>query len=106
MCIRDSSEDFKLIGPEKIFYNEKPDGFEIAFKNTGNVHLVPYGTITIKNMFGKVIQTLPVDAYFVLPDSTRYREIMWTKDFSIGPVSYTHLRAHETVLDLVCRLLL
>src|SRR5665811_1953836 len=24
---------------------------------------------------------------------------------SDGPVSYTHLRAHETVLDLVCRLL-
>ena len=26
--------------------------------------------------------------------------------FTIIPVSYTHLRAHETVLDLVCRLLL
>ena len=25
---------------------------------------------------------------------------------SVCPVSYTHLRAHETVLDLVCRLLL
>ena len=25
---------------------------------------------------------------------------------SFVPVSYTHLRAHETVLDLVCRLLL
>ena len=25
---------------------------------------------------------------------------------SVIPVSYTHLRAHETVLDLVCRLLL
>ena len=25
---------------------------------------------------------------------------------SASPVSYTHLRAHETVLDLVCRLLL
>ena len=24
----------------------------------------------------------------------------------VGPVSYTHLRAHETVLELVCRLLL
>ena len=24
----------------------------------------------------------------------------------IGAISYTHLRAHETVLDLVCRLLL
>ena len=26
--------------------------------------------------------------------------------FEIAAVSYTHLRAHETVLDLVCRLLL
>ena len=26
--------------------------------------------------------------------------------YSSNPVSYTHLRAHETVLDLVCRLLL
>ena len=26
--------------------------------------------------------------------------------FEQMPVSYTHLRAHETVLDLVCRLLL
>ena len=24
----------------------------------------------------------------------------------VRPVSYTHLRAHETVLDIVCRLLL
>ena len=28
------------------------------------------------------------------------------RSFSFQPVSYTHLRAHETVLDLVCRLLL
>ena len=31
-------------------------------------------------------------------------EIVQKMDFA--PVSYTHLRAHETVLDLVCRLLL
>ena len=28
------------------------------------------------------------------------------RSLSTGTVSYTHLRAHETVLDLVCRLLL
>eukprot|EP00656_Telonema_subtile_P024537 TRINITY_DN2674_c0_g1_i2.p1 TRINITY_DN2674_c0_g1~~TRINITY_DN2674_c0_g1_i2.p1 ORF type:complete len:149 (+),score=13.83 TRINITY_DN2674_c0_g1_i2:75-521(+) len=28
------------------------------------------------------------------------------RTFNPAPVSYTHLRAHETVLDLVCRLLL
>ena len=34
-------------------------------------------------------------------------DLSWkgTADGSL-PVSYTHLRAHETVLDLVCRLLL
>ena len=26
--------------------------------------------------------------------------------YTLTPVSYTHLRAHETVLDIVCRLLL
>src|SRR5665811_1945747 len=30
---------------------------------------------------------------------------LWSWDIT-KPVSYTHLRAHETVLDLVCRLLL
>ena len=30
----------------------------------------------------------------------------YTFDKYPSPVSYTHLRAHETVLDLVCRLLL
>ena len=36
--------------------------------------------------------------------------IQWLIDHDVpvhhDPVSYTHLRAHETVLDLVCRLLL
>ena len=31
---------------------------------------------------------------------------LWVAAQRAGPVSYTHLRAHETVLDLVCRLLL
>ena len=30
----------------------------------------------------------------------------WEASNDLWPVSYTHLRAHETVLDLVCRLLL
>src|SRR5664280_1388112 len=33
-------------------------------------------------------------------------ELFWQRWHILRPVSYTHLRAHETVLDLVCRLLL
>ena len=40
--------------------------------------------------------------------NVRGLQAAWVGDESrtIIPVSYTHLRAHETVLDLVCRLLL
>src|SRR5665811_1652729 len=35
-----------------------------------------------------------------------HRHVAETPHHRPAPVSYTHLRAHETVLDLVCRLLL
>ncbi len=81
--------DFKVSGPSKFAYEHRPSGFEIAFKNTGNVHLVPYGTITIKSMIGKTIDTIPVDAYFVLPDATRYREVLWDEGFGLGRYTAT-----------------
>ena len=38
----------------------------------------------------------------IIGSAIRHLDIVWRT----RPVSYTHLRAHETVLDLVCRLLL
>lgn len=77
-------EDFKIIGPSKTFYENRPSGFEISFKNTGNVHLVPHGLITIKNILGKSVGEIPVDAYFSLPDSIRYREVLWSEGTGLG----------------------
>ena len=79
-----SLQGFKIIGPHKVFYEKRPEGFEIAFKNTGNVHLVPFGTISIKNIFGRTVKDLPVNAYFALPDATRYREVLWEQGFGFG----------------------
>ena len=39
-------------------------------------------------------------------DSCRALAISNNKELLISPVSYTHLRAHETGRNLVCRLLL
>jgi len=77
-------ENFKIIGPGKAFYENRPSGFEISFKNTGNVHLVPHGKIIIKNILGKDVGEIPVDAYFSLPDSIRYREVMWQAGTGLG----------------------
>lgn len=79
-----SLEDFKIIGPSKSFYENRPKGFEILFKNDGNVHLVPHGKIIIKNILGKSVGEIPVDAYFSLPDSIRYREVLWSEGTGLG----------------------
>ena len=48
-----------------------------------------------------------LDVDLVIPPPEKLgNTILELKNISISPVSYTHLRAHETVLDLVCRLLL
>lgn len=79
-----SLEDFKILGPKKPFYENRPEGFEIAFKNDGNVHLVPYGKISISNLLGREVASVPVDAYFSLPESIRYREVLWEKGAGLG----------------------
>lgn len=52
-------------------------------------------------MFGRVVKTLPVDAYFVLPDSTRYREVKWTQGFGLGryTVSLSLNKGYENQYD-------
>lgn len=83
-------QDFKIQGPPQVIYPKSPEGFEILFENTGSIHLVPYGLVTIKNTIGKAVATLPVDAYFSLPNSLRYRTIMWNdKGFRLGRYTAT-----------------
>lgn len=77
-------EDVRIAGPDKLFYQKGPFIFQILFNNTGTVHLVPYGKINITNFAGSLLATLPVDGYFALPDSLRYREVSWYSDFLFG----------------------
>lgn len=79
-----SISEFKTIGLSTGVYSSHPKGFEVAIKNEGNVHLVHYGEITVNNLFGKTIASLPIDAFFSLPESTRFKESLWPKSFAIG----------------------
>ena len=51
--------------------------------------------------FAEVIEGVPHEAA-----ELRAIHVLRTVERPLVAVSYTHLRAHETVLDLVCRLLL
>jgi hypothetical protein len=86
--------DFRAEGPSFGFIQKGPITFQMLFKNEGSVHLVPYGSISIKNMLGSKVAQIPIDAYFALPNSLRYREVFWNKELLLG--RYTaHLTLHR-----------
>jgi len=58
--------------------------FLINFNNSGNIHLVPYGLITINNMLGHKVAELEVDPYFALPQAERWREVSWRPALAFG----------------------
>jgi hypothetical protein len=66
--------DFKL-KPEHLVYGGGPYTFEMLMQNEGSVHLAPYGTVIVRNIFGSEVGGAPVDAYYALPHSMRYREV-------------------------------
>jgi len=77
-------KDFKVKG-DQIFFNKAPVPLDILFENTGSVHLMPYGSIELKNGLGQKIDELNIDPWFVMPDSIRMRSIEWNgKKFLFG----------------------
>lgn len=76
-------KDFRLT-PNDFFRSKGPFTFEVLFENTGNVHLAPYGLITVRNLFGKTVGQIPIDAYYAMPKSQRYRQVTWDKKSLFG----------------------
>ena len=71
---------------DKSFYEYPPIDFLARIKNEGNVHFKPEATITVTNMFGQKVATLPVDGRTVLPGSIRKMTLAspWKPKFLFG----------------------
>jgi hypothetical protein len=61
--------------------NRLPAEFFLRLNNSGNVHVRPAGTVTIKNLFGQTSAVLTVNENkgAVLPETTRKFEVAWAK---------------------------
>ena len=57
---------------------------EIAFKNEGNVHLLPTGKISVTDWRGKQVVVLNSNPALVLPNTTRDLIFNWDKKYPIG----------------------
>lgn len=61
--------------------------FDNRFNNIGNVHVKPKGEVVVKNMFGQIVSTPPInrDAANVLPRTDRtFRSTWYPSSFSFG----------------------
>jgi hypothetical protein len=66
-----------------------PVTFEARVKDAGNVQFKPRGTITITNIFGKTVETIPVDSRNVLPGAIRKMDAKWNHKWLFGPYTAT-----------------
>lgn len=93
-------QGFSTVNNKKLF-SGGPVDFQILFENSGNVHVNPYGLITVRNIFGRKVSEIPVEPWFVLPESERTRLISWTPRFAVGRYRAELVlnRGYENILD-------
>jgi hypothetical protein len=81
-------EEFTTI-PNKKFFTKGPISFAAIFRNTGSVHLNPYGSISVSNMLGEEVGFIEMDPWYAMPQSLRYREVAWEREFLFGRYTAT-----------------
>lgn len=77
-------DKFMIAGNERVFSDKRTILFDILYKNDGNVHLNPSGTVTVSNTLGRQVAYIKVDPWFALPQSLRFREVSWDPPFLLG----------------------
>jgi len=85
--------NFNLAQNNKIISGIDGVTFNLFFKNNGNIHLNPKGTITINNILGTNVGNITVEPWFAMPQSLRFREVSWNPSFLFG--KYTAIASIE-----------
>jgi len=86
-----TTEDAKVESFEtsKSFYEFGPVTFESRVKNLGNVHIKPSGNVTITNIVGQKVATVPLVTKNVLPGAIRKIEGTWDTKWRMGQYTAT-----------------
>lgn len=66
-----------------------PVALRLHAENTGTVHAVVQGEVVIRNMFGSVVDAVPLARWVVLRGSTRSMDVAWKPEFAFGRYTAT-----------------
>lgn len=85
----------------KKYFSSGPIGFDILYHNSGNIHLAPYGSISIKNMMGDEVGVITSDPWYAFPQSTRLRQLTWERPYMFGKYTATAKinRGYDNIVD-------
>jgi hypothetical protein len=61
-----------------------PVNLELSARNQGTVHMIPTGSIQIRNIFGITVDDLLVNDWVILRNSSRVRDFDWRPLFALG----------------------
>ncbi|NTV21959.1 MAG: hypothetical protein HGB03_00085 [Candidatus Yonathbacteria bacterium] len=94
-------EDFRVSGGSPVSFTQEPIGFEMLYRNSGSVHVNPYGMITVRNLFGLTVGEIEVTPYYAMPESLRYRKVMWEHGPLFGYYTATleQNRGYDDIVD-------
>jgi uncharacterized membrane protein len=67
------------------FLEKGPVPMEIKIRNESDIHITPSPKITVKNIFGKEVATMVLDAKNVFPFTERDFSDVWDKKWGFGP---------------------
>jgi len=95
---------FDLPSKKKIIWSRSPVNFQVVFENKGNVYLNPYGVIEIKDRNREVVDRLPIEPWFVFPDSARTRLFTWDNLPLFGYFTATLVLNHGYSIPMVTTL--
>jgi len=73
-------------GKQSSLFETGPITFVTRIKNEGNIHVKPVGSVELRDMFGGLVSTMPVndDKSNVLPNSIRRFETQYNNSWMIG----------------------
>lgn len=84
-----------------VFFSN-PAKLRLTAKNDGTVHMIPSGTVQIRNIFGFIVDEIPVENWIVLRQSSKVRDLDWSPRFALGRYTATaNLKAFGGQLESV-----
>lgn len=83
----DVRERASFVGPIRVDTfdtDTHPTEFALTLRNEGNVHVLPQGKLVVRNVFGRVVEELPLPPGTLLPGTDREYPVTWKHGLIAG----------------------